>query len=226
MAQFPSAGSLSNWAGVCSGNNRSAGKSKPSRIKKANKFLMSILVQAAWGAVRTQGSIFQRKYQRWQKRMGPRKAAIAIAHALLVVAYEVLKQDRPYIEPDPNQLEEQERGRRIRHHTNALRKLGADETMIQDLVETLSEPPEAIPGEEGGEAFTATVEELATEQPEPEPVDEATEQEATPEPKIKPSAGKKLPKRWIQSPVARRGALSFVPGRLEFKLDRMSKTAD
>src|SRR5204863_329267 len=83
---------------------------------------------------RTQGSIFQRKHDRWKKRMGPRKALIAICHALLIVAYEVLKQDRPYVEPDPNQLEEQERSRRIRHHANALRKLGADETMIQDLV--------------------------------------------------------------------------------------------
>ena len=205
MTQFPSAGSLSNWAGVCSGNNRSAGKSKQSHIKKANKFLMATLVQAAWGAVRTQGSIFQRKHDRWKKRMGPRKALIAICHALLIVAYEVLKQDRPYVEPDPNQLEEQERSRRIRHHANALRKLGADETMIQDLVEKLSEEPEEIPVE----AFTAMVEQVASEETEPEPLDDATGQEVIPVPETKPNAGKKVPKRRIQSPVARRGALGF-----------------
>jgi len=76
--------------------------------------------------------------------MGSRKALIAVCHALLVVVHEVLKQDRPYVEADANKLEEQERNRRIRHHANGLRKLGADETVIQDLVERLAEP-EPIP---------------------------------------------------------------------------------
>ena len=55
---------------------------------------MATLVQAAWGAVRTQGSIFQRKYRRWEKRMGSRKALIAVCHSLLVVAYEPVVKGR------------------------------------------------------------------------------------------------------------------------------------
>jgi hypothetical protein len=203
MNQFPSARKLSQWAGVCPGNNRSAGKSKHSHIKKANKFLMATLVQAAWGAVRTQGSIFQRKYRRWQQRMGSRKALIAVCHALLVVAYEVLKQNRPYVEPDANQLEEQERNRRIRHHAAGLRKLGADETVIQDLVQRLSEP-ELIPVDDGAGAFTATAEE-----PQPVQVHDRVETEELPLAQTQPDLGKKGAKRQLQSPIALRGALGF-----------------
>jgi transposase len=188
MNQFPSAKSLSKWAGVCSGNNRSAGKSKHSHIRKANKFLMATLVQAAWGATRTQGSIFQRKYHRWLKKMGTAKAQVAICHALLVVAYQVLKQDRPYAEADLSQLEEQERARRIRHHTAALRRLGADESTIQDLVEKLSREPEPIPADHR---------------------DDAVEQEQVPIQETEPDLSKKVRKRRAQSPVARRGALGF-----------------
>jgi transposase len=185
MDQFPSAGSLSNWAGVCPGNNRSAGKSKHSHIKKANKFLMGTLVQAAWGAIRTKDSIFQRKYHRWQKRMGARKAVVAICHALLTVAYQVLKQGRPYVEPDLTELDEQEKNKRIRHHASALRKLGADEATIQDLLEKLSEEPESAP------------------------LDDPAELEKVPLPETKPDLGQKVRKRRVPSTVARRGALGF-----------------
>jgi hypothetical protein len=83
--------------------------------------------------------------------MGSRKALIAVCHALLVVVHEVLKQDRPYVEADANKLEEQERNRRIRHHANGLRKLGAD--VIQDLMERLAEP-EPILDDDGTAGFS------------------------------------------------------------------------
>ena len=86
MHQFPSAKSLSKWAGVCSGNKRPAGKRKHSHIRKADKYQMSTKVQAAWGATRTEASIFRRKYHRWLKKLGPAKAQVATCHALLVVA--------------------------------------------------------------------------------------------------------------------------------------------
>jgi transposase len=64
VSQFDSAKKLCNWAGICPGNNRSAGKKKHSRIKKGNKFLMAALVQASWAAARKRDSIFQRKFHR------------------------------------------------------------------------------------------------------------------------------------------------------------------
>jgi len=168
---------------------------------------MATLVQAAWGAVRAQGSIFQRKYRRWEKRMGSRKALIAVCHALLVVAYEVLKQDRPYVEPDPNQLDEQERNRRIRHHAHGLRKLGVDETVIQELVQTLAEP-ERISVDDAGGAFTATAD-GAAEKSSPVSVDDRAELEDTPLAETKPNLGEKVAKRRLQSPIVLRGALGF-----------------
>jgi hypothetical protein len=91
MSQFESAKHLSHWAGICPGNNRSAGKSKHSRIKKGNKFLLAALVQAAWAAARKRDSIFQRKFHRWMHRLGEAKANIAMAHSLLELVYAHVK---------------------------------------------------------------------------------------------------------------------------------------
>lgn len=98
MNQFKSAKSLCSWAGVCPGNNRSAGKSKHSRIKKGNRSLLAALVQAGWAAARTRDSVFQRKFHRWMGKLGEAKANIAIAHSLLELVYAILKTGQPYQE--------------------------------------------------------------------------------------------------------------------------------
>ena len=139
MSQFPSAKHLSSWAGICPGNNRSAGKSKHSRIKKGNKFLLAALVQAGWAAARKEDSIFQRKFHRWMNRLGKPKANIAIAHSLLELVYAMLQEDRPYQEPDPQAMHEMEKAKLVRHHTKRLRQLGADEALIVQLVESLAQ---------------------------------------------------------------------------------------
>jgi transposase len=147
MEQFPTAADLSHWAGICPGNNRSAGKSKSSHIKKANKFLLAALVESSWGAARKEGSTFQRKFRRWIKK-GPKVAGIAICHALLRVIWSVLKNDRPYVEPDDMVLENLERQKQIRHHARKLSEMGADEKTIKTLVEKLLEPPPEAPQRE------------------------------------------------------------------------------
>jgi transposase len=95
MSRFEGAGNLSNWVGICPGNNRSAGRSKSSRIQKGNRFLLAALVQGAWAAARKQDSIFQRKFHRWMRRLGEAKANVALAHNLLEVIYAILKTGRP-----------------------------------------------------------------------------------------------------------------------------------
>jgi transposase len=104
MSPFESAKKLCSWAGLCPGNNRSAGKSKHSRIKKGNRSLLAALVQAGWAAAHTRDSVFQRKFHRWMRRLGEAKANIAIAHSVLKLVYAVLKTGRPYQEPDPGQM--------------------------------------------------------------------------------------------------------------------------
>ena len=148
MSPFPSAKHLSSWAGICPGNNRSAGRSKHSRIKKGNKFLLAALVQAGWAAARKRDSIFQRKFHRWMRRLGEAKANIAIAHSLLDLIYALLKTGRPYQEPDPVALHAAEKEKLIRHHARRLRKLGADEALIDEMVIRLNQPPACSPAQE------------------------------------------------------------------------------
>jgi transposase len=113
---------LCHWAGICRGNNRSAGKSKHSRIKKGNKFLLTTLVEAGWAAARKRDSIFQRKFHRWQRRLGEGKANIAMARSLLELVYVILKERRPYQEPDPEQMHELEKAKLVHHHAKRLRQ--------------------------------------------------------------------------------------------------------
>jgi transposase len=140
MSQFESAKHLSHWAGICPGNNRSAGRSKHSRIKKGNKFLLAALVQAAWAAARKRDSIFQRKFHRWMHRLGEAKANIAMAHSLLELVYAMLKTGRPYQEPDPGELHAMEKAKLVRHHAKRLRQLGADEKLVEELTAKLNQP--------------------------------------------------------------------------------------
>jgi len=137
MDQFPDGDHLSSWAGICPGNNRTAGKSKSSHIKKANKFLVASLVEAAWGATRKKDSASQRKFYRWLRKLGKKKAVIAMCHHQLKVVWSVLKHGRPFIEPDPIVLKTIERQKQIRHHANRLRQLGADAEAITAVMETL-----------------------------------------------------------------------------------------
>ena len=154
MTVFPTGDHLCSWGGICSGNNRSAGKSRSSTTKKANKFLRAALVQAAWGAVRTEGSIFQRKFSRWTRKMGSKKAVVAVAHSLLKVIHAVLRTGQPYQERDQSLQNELERQKLVRHHARRLRDLGAEPEVIQEVVERLLYPA-AIPEQEPSPAELA-----------------------------------------------------------------------
>jgi transposase len=140
MSPFESAKKLCNWAGICPGNNRSAGKSKHSRIKKGNRSLLAALVQAGWAAARKKGSVFERKFHRWMRRLGEAKANIAIAHSLLELVYAMLKTGRPYQEPDPGEMHALEKAKLVRHHAKRLRQLGADEKLVEEMVAKLNQP--------------------------------------------------------------------------------------
>jgi transposase len=141
MSRFESAGNLSNWVGICPGNNRSAGKSKSGRIKKGNRFLLAALVQAAWAAAHQRDSIFQRKFHRWMRHLGEAKANVALAHNLLEVVYAILKTGRPWQEPDPTAMHEREKAKLIRHYAKRLSQLGANDAVIAEIAERLNRPP-------------------------------------------------------------------------------------
>ena len=91
MSRFPSAAHLCSWAGVCPGNNKSAGKRSHGKTTKGNKALKSILTQCAKAAKNCKDSYFSAQYQRITARRGKNRATIAVAHSMLIAIYHVLK---------------------------------------------------------------------------------------------------------------------------------------
>src|ERR1700686_4019096 len=98
MSVFGSVSQLASWAGVCPGNNESAGKRKSSRIPKGNVYLKTALVEAAHAAAKTKGSYLRDKFYRLKARRGYKRAAVAIAHKILVSVYHMLSQQVSYQE--------------------------------------------------------------------------------------------------------------------------------
>jgi transposase len=98
MAQFPTAGHLASWAGLCPGNDESAGKRRSGKTTKGSQWLRTTMVQAAWAASHTKRTIFSACYQSWAKRLGRKKALVAVAHKMLVVIYLLLKRHTDYRE--------------------------------------------------------------------------------------------------------------------------------
>jgi transposase len=98
MSVFPSAQHISAWAGVCPGNNESAGRKKPSKVRKGNVHLKTALVMAAKCAARKKGSYLRTKYYRLMSHLKPLQAQLALAHKILICAYHMLRDEQDYKE--------------------------------------------------------------------------------------------------------------------------------
>jgi transposase len=90
MGRFATAGHLCRWAGMAPGNNESAGKRKGGRTTKGSRWLRSALVQAVWAASHTKGTSLAATYGRWARRMGRKRALVALGHKVLVLVYRLL----------------------------------------------------------------------------------------------------------------------------------------
>jgi transposase len=129
MERFPTADHLASWAGMCPGNNESAGKRRSGRTTKGSRWLRTILVQAAWAASHTRDTALSAQYRRLARRRGRKRALIALGHTLLVIIYHLLKKKVPYSELGGDYLERQEPERLTRQLVKRLEKLGHKVTL-------------------------------------------------------------------------------------------------
>jgi transposase len=130
MSVFGNARRLAAWAGVCPGNHESAGKRKSSATRRGNVHLKTALVTAAVCGSRQKGSYYKDKHHRLRARRGRLRAAMAIAHKILIAAYHMLAGGVPYRELGEAFLDQQARQRTIRHLLHRLNHLGYD-VMLQ-----------------------------------------------------------------------------------------------
>lgn len=96
MSRFPTAGHLASWAGMCPGNNESAGKHRSGRTRHGSKWLRIALVEAAHAAARAKGTYLAAQYHRIRGRRGPGRAAVAVGHSILVIAWHLLSTGEIY----------------------------------------------------------------------------------------------------------------------------------
>jgi transposase len=98
MSQFPTEAHLASWAGICPGNNESAGIKKSGKIRKGDRYLKATLTEVTWAASRTKKSAFSAIYNNIAKRRGKKRALIAVGHQILIAIYRVLKTGEPFID--------------------------------------------------------------------------------------------------------------------------------
>jgi transposase len=124
MSRFPTAGNLISWAGLCPGNDESAGKRRSTKIRAGNPWLRSALVQAAWPAARKKGSALRSQYIRIKARRGAKKAAVAVAASILTAAYFILLRGVPYQDSGPLHLVQPDRQKTATRLIRKLKELG------------------------------------------------------------------------------------------------------
>ncbi|RIK52727.1 IS110 family transposase [candidate division KSB1 bacterium] len=124
LKPFADAQQLASWAGMCPGNNESAGKRKSGRTRKGSKWLRRALVEAAHGAARKKNSYYKSLYHRIAARRGKQRAAVAVGHSLLTTGFYLITRNKTYSDLGENYFDERDREQVKRRAVRRLEKLG------------------------------------------------------------------------------------------------------
>ncbi len=130
LEQFQDSDHLSSWAGMCPGNNESAGKRKSGKTRKGSKWLRRALTEAAHGASRTKNKYFQSMFRRLAAKRGKKRAAIAVGHSLLVTGYHMITRQTDYVDLGANFYDERDREGAKRRAVKKLHQLGFDVQLV------------------------------------------------------------------------------------------------
>jgi len=123
MSRFGSASRLASWAGICPGDNESAGKRKSGKIRKGNRYLKRVLAECAWAAGKTD-TFLGRTFRRLQVRIGGKKAAVAIGHKILVIVFHLLNEGTMYDDGRYNRPNPKQEKRQLQRALSTLQQLG------------------------------------------------------------------------------------------------------
>jgi len=129
MSRFPSAAHFASWAKLCPGNDESAGKRRSGHTGMGSRWLRSTMVEAAWSASRVRHSYFAAQYHRLVPRRGKRRAAVAVAHSMLITIYHLIKDGTVYQDLGPNHFDQLDRQRVTQRAVHRLQALGYDVTL-------------------------------------------------------------------------------------------------
>jgi transposase len=129
MKPFPTHQNLAAWAGMCPGNEESAGKRRRRRITPGNRWLKRTLAQAAWAASHTKNAYLASQYRRLAGRRGKKRALIAVGHSILVICYHLLKSKTSYRDLGGDFFDRLEPQRLTRYYVKRLESLGHKVTL-------------------------------------------------------------------------------------------------
>lgn len=129
MTRFPTAGHLIAWAGLCPGQNESAGKRKRTRLRKGAPWLKTMLVQCAWAAKRSNNSYYRAQFYRLQAKRGPQKAICAVAASILNAIYHILKDGVPHKDLGSDYFNTRKPEAKVKRLVSQIGKLGFSVTL-------------------------------------------------------------------------------------------------
>jgi transposase len=124
MCRFPTAGHAAAWAGLTPGKNESAGRNHSARTSKSNLYLKAALVQAAHAAGRSKDNYLAAQYRRLAARRGKKRAAVAVAHSILVIAYHLIQRGTAYVDLGATYFDERKKDTVQQQLVRRLEKLG------------------------------------------------------------------------------------------------------
>ncbi len=133
MSQFPTAGHLASWAGLCPGNNITGGKRRSASPNQGNRWLCETLNQCAWGAANSRNKTYLGvQFWRLAGRIGKRKAAVAVSHSIIVICWHLLTNDCDYQDLGPDWFTTRtDHDKRRNHLITQLHNLGYQVTLTQ-----------------------------------------------------------------------------------------------
>jgi transposase len=124
LSRFPTADHLASWAGLVPGNNESAGKRLSGKMRQGSQWLRAGLTKAAHAAAHQKNNYLSAHYHRLAGRRGKKRATMAVAHAILVIAYHIIQRREPYQDLGSNYYDERQKVSTANRLTRRLEKLG------------------------------------------------------------------------------------------------------